>query len=237
MWLNYLTYLFFQHFALESLSFNPAFLSRWNTYSSRDMWPSKSLATTIMPFGCGSRLCQCKPRNTLSISLWNVAGAEVWPNGRTFHCYSPERAPKVDFSPASVSSSTCQYSLVKFNMLKKQFLAKASRLSSILEIGYALWGMTLLVCDNLCRTSTTHHSFWSRQLHWIWSDLVSRVESLTSLPLLPFLVPIDGQVVWWLLHPRWPVCDAPPTGCAQYLYPLAKKTSAKLVNISINLFF
>ena len=65
------------------------------------------------------------------MSLWKVAGAEVSPNGSTFHFQSPVRVMKAAFSWASLSNGTCQYPLSKSKVLKYRLPDKASRLSSI----------------------------------------------------------------------------------------------------------
>ena len=84
-----------------------------------------------------SKLVQCSPRRTRSMSCWKVAGAEVRPKGNTFHFHSPELVAMAHFSLASTSRGTCQYSLVRSSVLKNLLSDSASRLSSILESGYA----------------------------------------------------------------------------------------------------
>ena len=91
-----------------------------------------------------SKVCHWRPFNTFSISLSNVAGAEVRPKGNTFHCHSPPRVTKADFYLASWSKGTCQYPLTKSRVLKYILPVKASKLSSILGRGYSSFLVTAL---------------------------------------------------------------------------------------------
>jgi len=51
---------------------------------------------------------QWSPHRTCSMSLWNVAGAEVNPKGSTFHFHNPSQVMNAAFSWASGLRGTCQ---------------------------------------------------------------------------------------------------------------------------------
>lgn len=72
-----------------------------------------------------------KPYRTDSMSLSNVAGALHKPKGITVNCHKPSPVEKAVFSLASLSSSTCQYPLLRSNEENHLEPANASRAVSI----------------------------------------------------------------------------------------------------------
>ena len=58
------------------------------------------------------------PASTHSMSLWNVAGALVSPNGITLNSKCPLGVEKAVFALASVVSSTCQYPDARSRVVK-----------------------------------------------------------------------------------------------------------------------
>ena len=128
---------FWNNSHFPGLSLRPAVLSRQSTSFSLSKWLSKSGAITITSSKYNNNVFQCRPCSTCSISRWKVAGAEVSPKGKTFQRHKPFLVVNADFSLASSSRGTCQYPLVRSRVLKYLLPARASRLSSILGMGYA----------------------------------------------------------------------------------------------------
>jgi len=67
------------------------------------------------------------------MSHWKVAGADVSPNGNTFHFQRPSRVinAALSLSCASGLRGTCQYLLSRSSVLKYLISARASSDSSI----------------------------------------------------------------------------------------------------------
>ena len=101
------------HWHLDAFSFRFAAFSLCITHRKFSSVSENVLPKTIMSSKYTRHFSHCKPRKTLSINLWKVAGAPDSPKGITRNWNKPLRVLKAVFGLSASSIFTCQYPLAR----------------------------------------------------------------------------------------------------------------------------